>query len=71
MGFVVASAALFREPLPDGRLRQPGEALAELIERYRRLELGTVEERARLFPHLVGEQVRDVELNAAVRAGLE
>ena len=71
MGFVVASAALFREPLPDGRLRRPGEALAELIERYRRLELGTVEERARLFPHLVGEQVRDVELNAAVRAGLE
>jgi hypothetical protein len=68
---VAASAAVLGEPLPDGRLRRPGEALAELIERYRTMELGTVEERARLFPHLVGEQVRDAQLNAAVRAGLE
>ena len=35
------------------------------------MELGTAVERARLFPHLVGEQQRDPELNAAVRAGLE
>ena len=59
MGFVAASAAVFREPLPDGRLRRPGEALAELIGRYQTIELGTVEERARLFPHLVGEQLRE------------
>src|SRR5262249_7175911 len=32
---------------------------------------GTVEERARIFPHLVGEQQRDPRLNAAVRAGIE
>src|SRR5262249_18326233 len=52
-------------------LRRPGEALVEVIERYRRLELGTVEERARIFPHLVGEQQRNPELNAAVRVGVE
>jgi AcrR family transcriptional regulator len=71
MGFVVESGAVFSEPLPGGRLRLPGEALAELIERYKDFELGTVEERARIFPHLVGEQQRDPQLNAAVRAGLE
>src|SRR5262249_31284974 len=60
MGFVGETAALFSEPLPDGgRLRRPGEALVEVIERYRELELGTVEERARIFPHLVGEQQRN------------
>src|SRR6516225_11616639 len=71
MGFVAESAALFSQPLPDGRLRRPGEALAEVIERYQRFELGTVEERARIFPHLVGEQQRDPQLHAAVRAGIE
>jgi AcrR family transcriptional regulator len=71
MAFVAESAAVFSEPLPEGRLRRPGEAVAELIERYREMELGTVEERARIFPHLVGEQQRNPQLNAAVRAGLE
>jgi AcrR family transcriptional regulator len=71
MGFLAETAALFSEPLPEGRLRRPGEALVEVIERYRELELGTVEERARIFPHLVGEQQRDPQLNAAVRAGIE
>jgi hypothetical protein len=42
-----------------------------MIERYRALELGTVEERARVFPHLVGEQERNPQLNAAIRAGIE
>jgi AcrR family transcriptional regulator len=71
MGFIAQTAMLFREPLPEGRLRTPGEALAEMIERYQDLELGTVDERARIFPHLVGEQQRDPQLNAAVRAGIE
>ena len=71
MGFVAETAALFSQPLPDGRLRRPGQALAEVIERYQRFELGTVEERARIFPHLVGEQQRDPQLHAAVRAGIE
>ena len=71
MGFIAETAALFSQPLPDGRLRRPGEALAEVIERYQSFELGTVEERARIFPHLVGEQQRDPQLNAAVRAGIE
>jgi TetR/AcrR family transcriptional regulator, transcriptional repressor of aconitase len=71
MGFIAQTATLFREPLPEGRLRRPGEALAEMIARYQDLELGTVEERARIFPHLVGEQQRDPQLNAAVRAGIE
>ena len=71
MGFVAASATLLSEPLPEGRLRRPGEALAELLDGFRRMELGTVDERARIFPHLVGEQLRDEELNAAVRIGLE
>jgi AcrR family transcriptional regulator len=71
MGFVAASATLLSEPLPEGRLRRPGEALAELLGGFQRMELGTVDERARLFPHLVGEQLRDEELNAAVRMGLE
>jgi TetR/AcrR family transcriptional regulator, transcriptional repressor of aconitase len=71
MGFVAETAAMFSEPLPEGRLRRPGEALAEVIERYQSFELGTVEERARIFPHLVGEQQRDPQLNAAVRAGIE
>jgi AcrR family transcriptional regulator len=71
MSFAAETAALFREPLPDGRLRRPGEALADAIERFRDFELGTVEERARIFPHLVGEQHRNPQLNAAVRAGLE
>lgn len=70
MGFVADTGALFGEPLPDGRLRRPGEALAEVIERYRDFKLGTVVERARIFPHLVGEQQRDPQLNAAVRAGV-
>jgi AcrR family transcriptional regulator len=71
MGFLAEIAATFVEPLPEGRLRRPGEAVVEVIERYRHMELGTAEERARLFPHLVGEQQRDPELNAAVRAGVE
>jgi AcrR family transcriptional regulator len=71
MGFVAQASAVFDDPLPGGRLRRPGEALAELIERYRDFDLGTVQERARIFPHLVGEQQRDPRLNAAVRAGLE
>jgi AcrR family transcriptional regulator len=71
MGFLGETAALFTEPLPDGRLRRPGEALVEVIDRYQELELGTVEERARIFPHLVGEQQRNPQLNAAVRAGIE
>jgi len=71
MGFVGETAALFSEPLPEGRLRRPGEALVEVIERYQELALGTVEERARIFPHLVGEQQRNPELNAAVRTGIE
>src|SRR5262249_53940610 len=71
MGCVAETAALFSQPLPDGRPRRPGEALAEVIERYQRFELGTVEERARIFPHLVGEQQRDPRLNTAVRAGIE
>jgi AcrR family transcriptional regulator len=71
MGFVAETAELFSDPLPEGRLRSPAEALVEVIERYRRLELGTVEERARIFPHLVGEQQRDPMLNAAVRAGID
>jgi TetR/AcrR family transcriptional regulator, transcriptional repressor of aconitase len=70
MSFLAESAVLFSEPLPEGRLRRPGEALAELIDRYRVFELGTVVERARIFPHLVGEQQRDPELNAAVQAGV-
>ena len=71
MGFVGETAALFSEPLPEGRLRRPGEALVEVIERYQELALGTVEERARIFPHLVGEQQRNPQLNAAVRTGIE
>jgi AcrR family transcriptional regulator len=71
MSFVAESAHLFSEPLPEGRLRRPGEALAELVERFQEFELGTVEERARVFPHLAGEQQRNPQLNAAVRAGLD
>jgi AcrR family transcriptional regulator len=71
MSFAAGAAALFAEPLPEGRLRRPSEALTELIERYQDFELGTVVERARIFPHLVGEQQRNEHLNAAVRAGLE
>jgi|SRR5262245_4756676 len=71
MSFIAQTATFFREPLPEGRLRRPGEALAEVIARYQHLALGTVEERARIFPHLVGEQQRDPRLNAAVRAGIE
>ncbi len=71
MSFAAEAAALFTEPLPEGRLRRPGEALAEVIVRYRDLELGTFEDRARTFPHLVGEQQRNPELNATARAGIE
>src|SRR5262245_27910273 len=71
MGFVAETSDLFTEPLPEGRLRRPAEALVEVIDRYQELKLGTVEERARIFPHLVGEQQRDPMLNAAVRAGID
>ena len=71
MGFVRGVSALFTEPLPGGGLRGPGEAVAFVIERFQDFEFGTVEERARVFPHLAGEQLRDPQLNAAVRAGLE
>lgn len=71
MGFIAESVAVMGEPLPDGRLRRPSEAFGDLIARYREFDLGTVEERARIFPHLVGEQQRDPQLNAAVRAGIE
>jgi AcrR family transcriptional regulator len=71
MSFVGEAAALITEPLPEGRLRRPGEALAEIIDRYQDFELGTVVERARIFPHLVGEQQRNPQLNAAVRAALD
>jgi TetR/AcrR family transcriptional regulator, transcriptional repressor of aconitase len=71
MAFAAQTAILISEPLPDGRLRRPGEALAEMMEQFQAFELGTVLERARIFPHLVGEQQRNPQLNAAVRAGLE
>jgi AcrR family transcriptional regulator len=71
MSFAAESAAVVGEPLPDGRLRRPGEALAEIIERYQDFELGTVVERARIFPNLVGEQQRNPQLNAVVRLGIE
>jgi AcrR family transcriptional regulator len=71
MSFVGEAAALITEPLPEGRLRRPGEALAEIIDRYQDFELGTVVERARIFPHLVGEQQRNPQLNAAVRTALD
>jgi AcrR family transcriptional regulator len=71
MGFAARAAALFGEPLPEGRLRRPGEMLAEMIALYQDFELGTVVERGRIFPHLVGEQQRNPQLNAAVRAGIE
>lgn len=71
MSFVAETAAVFTEPLPEGRLRRPGEALIEVVERYKQLELGTFEERTRTFPHLLGEQQRDPRLNAAARAGLD
>jgi AcrR family transcriptional regulator len=70
MSFAAGAAAIFDEPLPDGRPRRPGEALEELIERFQDFELGTVLERARIFPHLVGEQQRNEQLNMAVRAGI-
>jgi AcrR family transcriptional regulator len=71
MSFAAGSAALFNEPLPDGRLRRPGEALAEVIDLFQDFRLGTVVERARIFPHLVGEQQRNPQMNVAVRAGIE
>ena len=71
MSFVGETGALVSEPLPEGRLRRPGEALAEIIERYQDFELGTVVERARIFPHLIGEQQRNPQLNAAVRLALD
>jgi AcrR family transcriptional regulator len=71
MSFVGEAAVLITEPLPEGRLRRPGEALAEIIDRYQDFELGTVVERARIFPHLVGEQQRNPQLNAAVRTALD
>ena len=50
MGFVADTAALFGEPLPEGRLRRPGEALAEMIALLPgTFELGTGDERARSF----------------------
>jgi AcrR family transcriptional regulator len=71
MRFLGETAAALIEPLPDGRLRRPGEALAKLIADYREFPIGTFDEFARLFPHLVGELLRDAELNAAVQTGLE
>lgn len=71
MSFAAGASDLFSEPLPEGRLRRPGEALVEMIDRFREFELGTVVERARIFPHLAGEQQRNPQLNAAVRAGVE
>jgi AcrR family transcriptional regulator len=71
IGFIGESAAVLDTPRPDGRLPRPGEALAVLIERYRSVEFGTAEERARVFPHLAGELQRDPALNAAARAGLD
>lgn len=35
------------------------------------MEFGTAAERARIFPHLVGEQQRNPEFNAAARASLD
>jgi TetR/AcrR family transcriptional regulator, transcriptional repressor of aconitase len=71
MSFLAGTNDLFSEPLPDGRLRLPGEALAEIVERFQDFELGTVVERARIFPHLVGEQQRNPQLNKVVRTGVE
>jgi AcrR family transcriptional regulator len=71
MGFAAGAATAFSEPLPDGRLRRPGEALVFIIARFQEFELGTVVERARIFPYLVGEQQRNPQLNAMVRAGIE
>ncbi len=70
MGFIGTTASVLTEPLPDGRLRRPGEALAEVVKHNAGFGMGTVEQRARIFPHLIGEQQRDPTLNAAARAGL-
>lgn len=71
VGFIAESAALFDERLPDGRLRRPGEALSELIALYRSVEFGTAVERARIFPHLIGEQQRHPAVRDAARASLD
>jgi AcrR family transcriptional regulator len=71
MSFVGRAAALFSEPLPEGRPRRPGEALTEMVDLFQEFELGTAVERARIFPYLAGEQQRNPQLNAVVRAGLE
>jgi AcrR family transcriptional regulator len=71
MSFAAGATVAFTEPLPEGRLRRPGEALAYIIGRFQEFELGTVVERARIFPYLVGEQQRNPQLNAVVRAGIE
>jgi len=71
MSFVGGAVAVFAEPLPEGRLRRPGEALEQMVGLFGEFELGTVVERARIFPYLAGEQQRNPQLNSAVRAGLE
>src|SRR4029453_1435885 len=45
MSFAAETAHVFSQPLPEDRMRRPGEALAEMIERFQDFELGTVEER--------------------------
>src|SRR3954462_3215845 len=50
VGFIGESAGQFDEPLPDGRLRRPGEALSELIANYRSVDFGTAAEPARILP---------------------
>jgi TetR/AcrR family transcriptional regulator, transcriptional repressor of aconitase len=71
VGFIGEAATLLGAPLPDGRLRRPGEALSELIERYGAEPFGSAQERARVFPHLAAEQQRNPDLRAAARTSFD
>lgn len=71
MAFIADLVAVVLTARDENRLLRPGAALAEVMTRFDAVELGTAEERARLFPHLVGELQREPELRTTVRQGLE
>ena len=70
LSFVGAMMETLKVPGPGGRLRSPGEAVGFLVDAFREFDIGTYDQRTRLFPQLVAEAQRRPHLAARIRGAL-
>ena len=70
LSFAVGAVQTLRAPGPDGRLPSPGDAVRFLVSAFRDFDIGTFDQRTRIFPQIVAEAQRRPQLGERVRSGL-